>query len=563
MARTVATKQSQGKEREHNSKERSPQQEQQTNPYSKIFSLQRTVGNRAVEQMMYSGMVNSLGTGAILQRKCACGGAAGTSGKCAKCSEEETLLQRHGTGEAESSEAPLIVHEVLNSSGQTLAPEIRVLMESYLGSDFSRVRIHTDAKSAESARAVNALAYTVGRDIVFAAGQYSPKTNEGQQLLAHELIHVLQQKSTAYTNGSISILDSSSQLETEADTFSNINKARQDISPTSLTLARRGPIPVARPPVRTPVRVPSGTAPRYAPIPDDSLEGIFQRAREQADRESAVMEMERPIATLNRGGQPPDFITVAGTGQIMGNFGTATYRRRVFHILDAIEYQVNRANTEDDLFNILQRYIPSPGNIVRNLRTRPSFTPSVVPLININFLDTPIIPRDFDPRGEQRLQVYNQAVTKRSRTISSLTSSRATPVQTSEEMTRRGCSIRPINSLGNDLLATLFCQVVAGTPFSYWIESTAGRAEIDALRGNTWYECKCGYKSLVQAVREGRFWSQKRLDELDEQVLRHQRIARQCGLQYRFIVSNEQFAELLRRRWFGIDIEVVQFEPCD
>jgi hypothetical protein len=59
--------------------------------------------------------------------------------------------------------------------------------------DFSDVRLHTDARAAESARAVNAKAYTVGRDIVFADGQYSPHTNAGRELLAHELAHTIQQ----------------------------------------------------------------------------------------------------------------------------------------------------------------------------------------------------------------------------------------------------------------------------------------------------------------------------------------------------------------------------------
>src|SRR5262249_52095944 len=62
--------------------------------------------------------------------------------------------------------------------------------------DFSSVRVHTDARSAESARAVNALAYTVGQDMVFGTGQYSPYTTDGRVLLAHELSHVIQQSFT-------------------------------------------------------------------------------------------------------------------------------------------------------------------------------------------------------------------------------------------------------------------------------------------------------------------------------------------------------------------------------
>jgi hypothetical protein len=65
-------------------------------------------------------------------------------------------------------------------------------MEPRFGHDFSGVRVHTDRKAAESARAVNAEAYTVGRDVVFGAGRYAPGTGEGHRLIAHELAHVLQ-----------------------------------------------------------------------------------------------------------------------------------------------------------------------------------------------------------------------------------------------------------------------------------------------------------------------------------------------------------------------------------
>jgi hypothetical protein len=88
---------------------------------------------------------------------------------------------------------PLIVHEVLRSPGQPLDPAIRAFFESRFGHDFSQVRVHTDGQAAESVRAVNALAYTVGRNVVFGAGQYAPGTAIGRRLLAHELAHVIQQ----------------------------------------------------------------------------------------------------------------------------------------------------------------------------------------------------------------------------------------------------------------------------------------------------------------------------------------------------------------------------------
>ncbi|MDO8586985.1 MAG: DUF4157 domain-containing protein [Armatimonadota bacterium] len=88
---------------------------------------------------------------------------------------------------------PPIVHEVLRSPGEPLGPGIRGFMEERFAHDFGDVRVHTDAKAAESARAVGALAYTVGRDVAFGAGQYSPGTSAGRGLLAHEIAHTLQQ----------------------------------------------------------------------------------------------------------------------------------------------------------------------------------------------------------------------------------------------------------------------------------------------------------------------------------------------------------------------------------
>ncbi len=95
---------------------------------------------------------------------------------------------------AESNAAPAIVREALISPGRPIDQVTRAFMESRFGRDFSRVRVHVDARASESTRAVNALAYTVGHDVVFGAGRYSPETGAGRELLAHELAHVVQQE---------------------------------------------------------------------------------------------------------------------------------------------------------------------------------------------------------------------------------------------------------------------------------------------------------------------------------------------------------------------------------
>lgn len=93
------------------------------------------------------------------------------------------------------AEAPPIVHEVLSSPGRPLDAAAKAFFAPRFGHDFSQVRVHTDAAAAQSARAVDASAYTVGRDIVFASGKYEPATDNGRRLLAHELTHVAQQDS--------------------------------------------------------------------------------------------------------------------------------------------------------------------------------------------------------------------------------------------------------------------------------------------------------------------------------------------------------------------------------
>jgi Domain of unknown function (DUF4157) len=130
----------------------------------------------------------------LLQPKCACGGTAGPTGQWEEC-RVKWLQGKIANPKSEirnDSLAPPIVHEVLAESGQPLNADTRSLMQSRFGHDFSRVRIHTDAKAAESARAVNALAYTVGRNVVFGAGQYEPQSIGGRELIAHELAHVTQ-----------------------------------------------------------------------------------------------------------------------------------------------------------------------------------------------------------------------------------------------------------------------------------------------------------------------------------------------------------------------------------
>ncbi len=107
-------------------------------------------------------------------------------------------IQRYTGKSAEgSAPAPASVDRVLSSTGRPLEPAVRQYMEPRFGHDFSHVRVHTGDTAEQSAREVNAHAYTAGHNIVFGTGRYEPETHEGRRLLAHELTHVVQQRGRA------------------------------------------------------------------------------------------------------------------------------------------------------------------------------------------------------------------------------------------------------------------------------------------------------------------------------------------------------------------------------
>ncbi len=126
-------------------------------------------------------------------RRCACGGGCPSCAAKKEEEEEEELHREDGGGGGAPGYAPPVVHEVLASPGRALPGPTRSFMESRFGADFGAVRVHDDARAAESARAVDAHAYTVGSHVAFAARRYAPGTPAGDRLLAHELAHTLQQ----------------------------------------------------------------------------------------------------------------------------------------------------------------------------------------------------------------------------------------------------------------------------------------------------------------------------------------------------------------------------------
>jgi hypothetical protein len=136
--------------------------------------------------------------------------------------------------------APPIVHEALQSTSQPLDSQTREFMGARFDYDFSRVRIHSDSKAARSAQTLNAQAYTVGTDIVFGANRYNPGDFRGEQLLAHELAHVVQQDGmTRNEPGQLKIGEPSTGAERAADQAISAGPSEIRRGSTALDIRRR------------------------------------------------------------------------------------------------------------------------------------------------------------------------------------------------------------------------------------------------------------------------------------------------------------------------------------
>jgi Zn-dependent peptidase ImmA (M78 family) len=170
--------------------------------FATVQRAQQTYGNRFVQRL--ANRLQQTTTPSRIQRHCACGGT------CDECRAAASDIQFAG-GMA-SLESPRLVQEQpsnsittanptglpdrlvpLGSGGDPLDRATQHFMESRFYTDFADVRVHTDSAAEQSATAIDADAFTTGRDIYFASGKYAPASAEGRHLLAHELTHVVQQ----------------------------------------------------------------------------------------------------------------------------------------------------------------------------------------------------------------------------------------------------------------------------------------------------------------------------------------------------------------------------------
>lgn len=231
--------------------------------------------------------------GAVLQRKGARGGEQGFGDGRKPLLRKEHQGRSSRAGSEAAATLPM-VHDVLQSSGRPLAPSDRAFFDPGFGHDFSAVRVHTDAAAASSAAAVDALAYTVGAHVVFADGQYTPHTQGGQRLLAHELAHVVQQHGA----GDSAALAEHPQLEFEADLA-----AQRVTSGQPAGVRARGTAGMMRQPAGQGAARPSAPAPSPpSRVPTAAERRLIDAARGAA----AVRTQVAHFRTAGIGPSPPD-----------------------------------------------------------------------------------------------------------------------------------------------------------------------------------------------------------------------------------------------------------------
>jgi hypothetical protein len=209
----------------------------------------------------------------LLQRKCGCGGAPGADGTCTECRRKRLEIQGRTADAATVAAVPQAMSEVLRAPGRPLDSETRARFEPRFGHDFSRVRVHTDRAAAESARTVNASAFTVGGDIVFGAGEYAPATAAGQHLLAHELAHTIQQGTAGQSSeNDLAVTEPTDPTEQDAASVAstvmsqNAGEVPQALDPASAALARITPDAGANTPAPAATPGPAGQGRQSVPV---------------------------------------------------------------------------------------------------------------------------------------------------------------------------------------------------------------------------------------------------------------------------------------------------------
>jgi hypothetical protein len=551
-----------------------------------------------VMRMPIAGGMSATDGDPILRRKCGCDGSSG-GGECQECRRCAGTLQRAPIRPIAPRAVPRVVHDVLRSPGQPLDPTVRAFMEPRFGLDFSDVRVHTDSRAAASARAVNALAYTVGRDVVFGAGQYEPSSSASRRLLAHELIHVSQQTRRA-PNPSAQMSPAPDVSERGRQETTNPGEpARRWTFPSVCSvdarLSRFVPAEVEPPPVATPAPgtavapgSPGGALPtpapsqRYAASPSDlSLDELWDRANKAPDIESAKDELETPVATADRGGTGPDFVTTGPQAYADWAGGAAgAQNTRIYYIphqfraLDALEDDVSNAKSSLELIWIYSSYFPDSTlrfGLRRDLAAQWANKPLL--FTHLEKLGKVVYdPTDFDPDGSKRENVFTVAAAKKTSRDPSITTDAllkslveelvqheaavAAKELAKEQQSEGECQTQAVPHAGGNPDHDKYADKVTRSTQDFRITTPAGTIcqtdGVDAMNPRLVWEVKTGHEWATSYGVIGSIFApgvQHAIYELEEQKNRCSIVTQRCGFDYWYAFATAQAADFMNKLW--------------
>lgn len=308
----------------------------------------------------------------------------------------------------------------------------------------------------------------------------------------------------------------------------------------------------------------------YARAPENSYAGIQQRIKTMDTIAEAIREGERPIATLEPGGKPPDFIFVRGTRREVlaiedEPWPTIEFRERAFSVLDALDYDVSQVNDENELKLVYLSYFPdsqwsglatssAPPGSPRTILDRYSFSESIV-----------YEPKRFDPGGTARFSVLLSAARKRAKTAPALGASQLLKeilamdldVPADRTPVAGPCQVRDVPRAGGTATHNQYANRVTGSMTDFWIKTPEG-IEVqtdgrDALDPERVWEVKTAHEwatdfgqtslSLFSPYISGRVF------KMEEQRARFVGVCRRCGYKPAYAFDNEDVARYVRRMW--------------
>jgi hypothetical protein len=489
------------------------------------------------------------------------------------------------------------VNEVLRSPGEPLDATTRAFFEPRFGHDFSNVRVHADSHAAASARAVGAAAYTIGSNIVFASGRYAPNTSTGRFLLAHELTHVVQQTpvlsrqpanppatgSGARGNPSTRLTNLAALIESyaqRADTrLGNlVSGGDVDAMRRNLSTARRGASALRQIAGKGDDKLSTIALSKLTPANLQGASNALVAAKVQPAAVAASETTPQTLATKSLEiSHPQDAAEVEAdriasqviSGRTLGlrftNPELGLYRQLDGNAAQAFE-------AEEEVSGI--REITTLTEVGETVVEEEAAEAAATTLLGLGPVGWGILAAVVVVVVVVAVGYYyyskQDAAPQPSPSPSPSPAPAPSPVpdectQTAKRISNENCKMTATTlHSGADPVADLFCEQVTKDPCEYRTYAASGIAYFDAVRGRDAYECKCGLRSTVEAAQRGEPWAIRAIDKVLEQIRRHLRVVKDCGLQYRLVVSNDVVANYLRGQLGNeVDVGVEHSEFCD